>query len=40
MVKLPVPAECEALHAWHARINERASVKAWRAMVQEGDLQN
>lgn len=40
LVKLPVPAECEALHAWHARMNERASVKAWRAMVQEGDLQN
>ncbi|MEG8234808.1 glutathione S-transferase [Pseudomonas orientalis] len=40
LVKLPVPAECEALHAWHARMNERASVKTWRAMVQEGDLQN
>ncbi|CRM14960.1 glutathionine S-transferase [Pseudomonas sp. 28 E 9] len=40
LVKLVVPAECEALHAWHATMNERASVKAWRAMVQEGDLQN
>jgi glutathione S-transferase len=26
LVKLPVPAECEALHAWHARMRERPSV--------------
>nr|WP_314567375.1 glutathione S-transferase [uncultured Pseudomonas sp.] len=35
LVDLPVPAECEALHAWHARVNERASVQAWRAMVAQ-----
>ena len=40
LVKLPVPEDCEALHAWHARMNERASVKAWQAMVQEGDREN
>ncbi|KAB0668065.1 glutathione S-transferase [Burkholderia territorii] len=27
IVNLPVPAECEALHAWYARMQERASVK-------------
>jgi glutathione S-transferase len=26
-VKLPVPAECEALQAWYARMQERPSVK-------------
>jgi glutathione S-transferase len=26
-VKLEVPAEYEALHAWYARMNERPSVK-------------
>lgn len=40
LVKLPVPEECQALLAWHARMNERASVKTWHAMVQEGDRQN
>lgn len=35
LVDLPVPAECGALHAWHARVNERASVQAWRAMVAQ-----
>ncbi len=27
LVELPVPAECEALQAWYARIRERPSVK-------------
>jgi glutathione S-transferase len=35
IVKLPVPAEHEALHAWHERMQERPSVKAWRRMVEE-----
>jgi glutathione S-transferase len=26
LVKLPVPAECEALQAWYARMQERPSV--------------
>lgn len=30
LVELPVPEECAALHAWHARVNQRASVQAWR----------
>jgi glutathione S-transferase len=34
IVKLPVPPQLEALHAWHARMLERPSVKAWRAMVE------
>ncbi|WP_395607195.1 glutathione S-transferase [Pseudomonas sp. B22129] len=40
LVKLPVPQECTALHAWHARMNERDSVQTWRAMVEQGNLQN
>lgn len=35
LVELPVPAECEALQAWLARVNERPSVQAWRAMVAQ-----
>jgi glutathione S-transferase len=27
LVKLPVPAECEGLQAWYARMQERPSVK-------------
>lgn len=27
IVKLPVPAECEALQAWFSRMQERPSVK-------------
>ncbi len=30
LVELPVPAEYAALHAWHAKVNQRASVQAWR----------
>ncbi|WP_448651503.1 glutathione S-transferase [Pseudomonas fluorescens] len=36
LVSLPIPDECVALHAWHARMNERPSVQAWRAMVAQG----
>jgi len=36
LVKLPVPDECEALRAWHVRMQERPSVQAWRAMVEQG----
>jgi glutathione S-transferase len=32
LVKLPVPAACEALQAWYARMQERPSVKNWMAM--------
>ncbi|WP_460948947.1 glutathione S-transferase [Pseudomonas marginalis] len=35
LVELPIPQECEALHAWQAKVNERASVQAWRAMVAQ-----
>ncbi|WP_053213712.1 glutathione S-transferase [Pseudomonas sp. Q12-87] len=40
LVKLPVPEECEALRAWHARMQERPSVQQWRAMVERGAPQN
>lgn len=36
LVKLAVPEECEALHAWHARMLERPSVQEWAAMVERG----
>ncbi|MGO3950820.1 glutathione S-transferase [Pseudomonas alvandae] len=36
LVQLPVPGECLALRAWHARMQERPSVRAWRAMVERG----
>ncbi|ROM80341.1 glutathione S-transferase [Pseudomonas brassicacearum] len=36
LVKLPVPDECAALRAWHARMQERPSVQTWRAMVERG----
>lgn len=36
LVKLPVPDECDALRAWHARMLERSSVQEWRAMVERG----
>lgn len=35
IVKLDVPPRYTALHAWHARMQERPSVKAWHAMVDE-----
>ena len=36
LVDLAVPADCEALLAWHARMNERPSIQTWRAMVAAG----
>ncbi|WP_455826755.1 glutathione S-transferase [Pseudomonas graminis] len=30
LVELPVPEECAALHAWHAKVTQRASVQAWQ----------
>lgn len=36
LVKLPVPDECEALRAWHDRMQERSSVQQWREMVKRG----
>ncbi len=38
IVKLPVPAEHEALHAWYGRMQERPSVKAWKRMVEQGGV--
>ncbi|AQT94633.1 glutathione S-transferase [Pseudomonas azotoformans] len=35
LVELPVPEECEAMHAWHAKVSKRPSVRAWRAMVAQ-----
>jgi glutathione S-transferase len=40
LVKLHVPDECEALRAWHARMQERPSVQEWRAMVERGTPQS
>ena len=40
LVKLPIPVGCEALRAWHARMNERSSVQEWRAMVKQGEPEN
>ena len=36
LVQLPVPEDCVALRAWHARMQQRPSVQAWRAMVERG----
>ncbi|SCW98297.1 glutathione S-transferase [Pseudomonas sp. NFACC05-1] len=36
LVQLAVPEECVALRAWHARMEERSSVQAWRAMIERG----
>ncbi|SFO72264.1 Glutathione S-transferase [Pseudomonas sp. NFACC24-1] len=36
LVQLAVPEECVALRAWHAGMEERSSVQAWRAMVERG----
>lgn len=40
LVKLPVPDECEALRAWHDRMQGRSSVQQWREMVQRGAPQS
>jgi glutathione S-transferase len=34
IVKLEVPAQYTSLHAWHRRMLERPSVRAWKAMVK------
>lgn len=36
LVKLDVPDDCEALREWHARMQQRPSVQACRAMVARG----
>ncbi|MDH4564246.1 glutathione S-transferase [Pseudomonas sp. BN411] len=36
LVKLPVPEECIALRAWHAKVQSRPSVQEWSAMVKRG----
>jgi len=36
LVKLAVPEECVALKTWHAKMQERPSVKTWRALVEQG----
>jgi glutathione S-transferase len=36
LVDLPVPEDCDALKAWHARMQGRPSVQQWRAMVERG----
>ena len=35
IVKLEVPTQFTALHAWHRRMQERPSVQAWNSMVEE-----
>lgn len=37
LVDLQVPEECTALREWHMRMQERASVQQWRAMVERGE---
>jgi glutathione S-transferase len=39
LVKLPVPEECQALLAWHSKMQARPSVQQWRAMVERGAAQ-
>jgi len=34
LVDLPIPPECEALTDWYARMQDRPSVKAWKALKQ------
>lgn len=40
LVTLAVPEECEALRAWHARVQARPSVQQWQRMVERGAPQN
>lgn len=35
IVKLDVPAQYRALHAWHGRMQERPSVRDWNRMVEK-----
>lgn len=37
LVDMPVPAECEALRAWHARMQERSSVQNWVTMSEPAE---
>lgn len=37
LVNLSVPDDCEALRAWHARVQQRPSVQDWKAMVERGE---
>lgn len=37
LVELSIPEECEALREWYARMQQRPSVLAWAAMVEEGE---
>jgi glutathione S-transferase len=37
LLKLPVPAECAALRAWYARMQERPSVKNRVTMSEPAD---
>jgi glutathione S-transferase len=39
LVKLSVPEECQALLAWHSKVQARPSVQQWRAMVERGAAQ-
>jgi glutathione S-transferase len=39
LVKLPMPEECQALLAWHLKMQARPSVQQWRAMVERGAAQ-
>lgn len=39
LVKLSVPEECQALLAWHSKMQARPSVQQWRAMVERGAAQ-
>ncbi|WP_343654452.1 glutathione S-transferase [Paraburkholderia caribensis] len=37
IVKLEVPAELKALHAWHEKVQERPSVQNWKTMSEPVD---
>lgn len=39
LVKLSVPEECQALLAWHSKVQARPSVQQWRATVERGAAQ-
>ncbi|NDW06636.1 glutathione S-transferase [Jiella pacifica] len=38
IVKLPVPVECDALGAWHERMQDRPSVQNWAAMSESAEV--
>ncbi|WP_394781891.1 glutathione S-transferase [Undibacterium sp.] len=35
LVELAIPAECDALQAWYARMQQRPSVQSWKAMKKQ-----